>query len=71
MAREDSGGYVADTVLVASAPIPAPTLKRSRTRTGLALRLAALVSLTLLGFGGAFYDVALDRRGIPSGVADS
>ena len=41
-----------------TAPTPVPARPRSRTKTGLVLRLAALISLTLLGFGGVFYDVA-------------
>ena len=41
-------------------PIEPPPAARApaNSRIGLALRLAALLALTLLGFGGAFYDVA-------------
>jgi hypothetical protein len=46
-------------------PEPPPTApnsisgrRDSRTKTGLVLRLTALVALTLLGFGGVFFDVA-------------
>ena len=35
-----------------------PPRAPANTRVSLALRLAALLALTLLGFGGAFYDVA-------------
>ncbi len=38
-------------------PPPAPRAPAT-SRIGLALRLAALLALTLLGFGGTFYDVA-------------
>lgn len=37
---------------------PDPGVRVSRTKTGLVLRLAALIALTVLGFGGVFYDVA-------------
>lgn len=53
----DSGDCSLDSPAApTTAPTPAPT--RSRTPVGLVLRLAALVGLTLLGFGGVFYDVA-------------
>ena len=39
-------------------PVSPPPRAPTNTRTSLALRLAALLALTLLGFGGAFYDVA-------------
>ena len=44
-------------------PLPSPEAsepirRRTRSKTGLALRITALVGLTLLGFGGIFYDVA-------------
>jgi hypothetical protein len=43
--------------LAIPAPNPPSGHRRSRTKTGLVLRLAALIGLTLLGFGGVFYDV--------------
>lgn len=43
-------------------PPPAPRAP-ANPRIGLALRLAALLALTLLGFGSTFYDVALSIGG--------
>ena len=37
---------------------PPPPRASANTRVSLALRLVALLALTLLGFGGASYDVA-------------
>lgn len=45
---------------IAPQPVDPPPVPRAQSspRNGLALRLAALIALTLLGFGGVFYDVA-------------
>lgn len=47
-----------------TAPTPVPGRRRSRTKTGLVLRLAAPIGLALLGFGGVFYDVARSVGGV-------
>lgn len=44
-------------------PIAVPPRKRARLKSGLLLRVAALLGLTLLAYGGTFYDVAVSIAG--------